>query len=81
VLLPETEADKASGLAERLRQEVAGLAVPAADGSPVSRTASLGLAGLCPGVASYSALYRAADQALYRAKQNGRNRVEGAVCV
>jgi len=40
-------------------------------------TASFGIAGLASGVSStYERLYSTADQALYRAKASGRNRVE-----
>jgi len=40
-----------------------------------SRTASFGVAGYTPGDSKESLIQRA-DQALYRAKDNGRNRTE-----
>jgi diguanylate cyclase (GGDEF)-like protein len=46
------------------------------DGGRVAITISAGLAVLRPGDASYDDVLRRADGALYRAKANGRNRVE-----
>lgn len=56
-------------LAERLRRAIAGIEL--ADVS-AEVTASFGAAA---GAASFEALYRTADQALYRAKSQGRDRV------
>src|SRR5262249_13750102 len=74
VLAPMTDLHGAALLAERLRQAVAA----SADGpDDVSVTVSIGvaLASTAPNETATSALSRA-DVALYRAKANGRDRVE-----
>ena len=63
------------GLAERLLQAVAATAVPTRDG-PVPVTISVGLTYLQPGDSAVDDLLTRADQALYRAKEGGRIRVE-----
>jgi two-component system, cell cycle response regulator len=73
VLLPETALGGALGLAERLRHAVAGM-----ETSGIMVTLSLGVAQRQEGETSVDRLLGRADQALYRAKQNGRNRVEHA---
>lgn len=81
VLLPETDAGGAAAVAERLRQEVEALGLPhAACGRPGGVvTVSVGFASMRPassrGALGFEALVKAADQALYQAKQAGRNRV------
>ncbi len=76
VVLPATSLRKGVVVAERIRQAVMGIVFP----PPIeylSVTISLGVAALPgPHIDSVQALIRAADHALYRAKQNGRNRVE-----
>lgn len=73
LLLPATSMAQATALAERLRARLqAQQALPAGE-PPV--TASFGLAAWRGGE-SAADLVRRADQALYRAKNNGRNRVE-----
>lgn len=77
VLLPATDAADASALAERMRRQVADLQIPhAASRVAAGVTASLGVATLAPGDACQPPdLVAAADAALYRAKEQGRNRV------
>jgi diguanylate cyclase (GGDEF)-like protein len=76
VLLPETDADAAIGVLERLRERFARSAFPGLEHvGPI--TVSAGVATLEPGETSDSILLRA-DEALYRAKQTGRNRVVAA---
>lgn len=70
-ILPETDAEGAHLVTDRLRMIVAGLVVP---GCPQAVTASFGVAALCP-MESRDMLLRRADQALYSAKRAGRNRV------
>lgn len=73
-LLPETGLEAAAMVAERLRKALAAQAVSAS--KPELRvTISLGVAQLSPET-RLSDLMRLADDAMYRAKQNGRNRVE-----
>jgi diguanylate cyclase (GGDEF)-like protein len=70
VLLPSTPADDAMSIAERLRVRIERM--PSAL-RPI--TASLGVATTCDALPACSALVEAADQALYRSKHSGRNRV------
>ncbi len=73
VLLPEARLDDACKVAERLRQAVAGEALPTSAGG-LSLTISLGVATLTPDIETLQDLLDVADQGLYMAKQGGRNR-------
>ena len=67
-------------MAEKLRSEVARMAIPNQN-SPVSGyvTVSIGVAVVTPSFGvSPEDFFAAADEALYSAKQSGRNRVEAA---
>lgn len=72
MLLPDTDLGQAQQLAERLRAAIAELQLPAAV------TVSIGCAELSSSMASVDALLARADDALYAAKQGGRNRVSSA---
>lgn len=65
-------------VAERFRLAVQNQALLRPRDAPLSATLSIGLALSAPGHVEADALYSCADSALYRAKQNGRNRVEAA---
>ena len=84
VILPhtgtmESEADLADGArasAERIRRAIAAMELPLADkDSPVHVTASVGLAMLPAHAADADELLSKADQALYKAKRSGKDRV------
>lgn len=67
----------AQALAERLRKVVESARTPLEDGREVAVTISLGVASVPEQeFESVTELLEAADQALYRAKRGGRNRVE-----
>jgi diguanylate cyclase (GGDEF)-like protein len=74
LLLPETGAAAATGLAERLRRDVAALAIPF-NGTVLRCTCSFGVAERDQAVLDLDALLGRADAALYLAKAQGRNRV------
>jgi diguanylate cyclase (GGDEF)-like protein len=75
VLLPGANVDDATAFAERVRREVEAREF-AYDGGTVRRTLSAGVAAWPhPDVRHQEALVKAADDALYVAKQRGRNRV------
>ncbi len=78
VLLPGADVASARAVAERIRQRLAELTIPVAGGE-LRLTASIGIAAPGQGGADADALLRAADAAVYRAKANGRNRVESAL--
>jgi diguanylate cyclase (GGDEF)-like protein len=75
IVLPGCDGDSALSLAERLRQAIASDRIDA-EGTEVAITLSLGVA-VSSGEAQLDAveLLRAADAALYEAKNAGRNRV------
>jgi len=75
MLLSQTPPDQAIMLAERLRQGVAQSSVNRLE-QRCKVTVSIGVAGLEPEMRMED-LIKAADEALYRAKQAGKNRVAG----
>ena len=78
VLLPETDLSEALLLAQRLSQRISDTAITPEHDAPMPVTVSVGVAALAPDETGEELIHRA-DQALYRAKQNGRNRVETAL--
>lgn len=74
LLLSDTGLNDAAILAERLRQRVAEHACLTEQAGELMVTISVGVAALTAGDTEASLLQRA-DQALYKAKQQGRNRV------
>ena len=74
VLLPGTTVDGGVEVAERIRATVEAATFDVGTESPLRKTASFGVAQSVPG-AGASALTSRADDALYRSKQAGRNRV------
>ena len=78
VILPDTDHEGAVGLAERIRESVQKLMLPhATSGNAEFVTISLGVASASAQALNDPAqLIARADRALYRAKENGRNRYE-----
>lgn len=72
-VMPETDAGEAMACAERIRNAVAALRLPAGE-QTLSFTVSAGVAVLSPERAGWDELLHAADAALYQAKESGRNR-------
>jgi diguanylate cyclase (GGDEF)-like protein/PAS domain S-box-containing protein len=76
VLLPSSSLEGAAVVAERLRELVARQPV-LCEGVTISYTVSAGIAAIAAGESiDLDTLIKRADQALYAAKANGRNRVE-----
>lgn len=74
VIMPHTPAQKGFLVAERIRKAIAGTGVALADGGMLTLAASLGIAGTDRlKVDSPTDLFAKVDQALYKAKQAGRN--------
>jgi diguanylate cyclase (GGDEF)-like protein len=78
LVLLGTEPPGARVLLERLRRAVAALRVPAG-ADTVGCTISVGITDRVDDDADWAALYKRADQALYAAKQGGRDRVVEAM--
>jgi two-component system cell cycle response regulator len=75
VVMPETDMAVATLVAERLRRRIASEPFPIQQGAhAIEVTISVGIAALGPQDSAATMLKRA-DQALYRAKRDGRNRV------
>jgi len=74
IVLPGTDLEGATRLAERARTALADRTILAPDGSRIHVTVSLGVAAF-PEAGSADNLVSAADGALYQAKRTGKNRV------
>jgi diguanylate cyclase len=74
VVLVESDAAVAAAVAEKMRKRLADADIAASSGVTIRVTASIGVA-VFRGLADYQVLLREADDALYRAKADGRNRV------
>jgi diguanylate cyclase (GGDEF)-like protein len=74
MLLPETNLTYAEKVAERIRKKIAAQTL-ATHGVSFKLTVSIGVAEATVSMSGFDALMHAADQALYQAKAEGRNRV------
>ena len=76
IVMPETDMGVATVVAERLRRRIAGEPFPIQQGMRLlDVTLSIGIAALNGEGDNAAAMLKRADQALYRAKRDGRNRV------
>ena len=75
ILLPQTDTKQAFLVAERIRENVSTISMETGNNVPLSVTLSMGVAELqtSPQDKSIEEVIRHADQALYKAKKNGRN--------
>lgn len=79
VLLPGAPGGTAQMVAERIRRDVAALAIPHAQSPFGAITISIGVASVPENPdCSIDELVRQADKALYRSKQSGRNQINAA---
>lgn len=79
ILLPQTGAEEATRVAERLRERLSEIIIPVPNDptaqSPLRVTVSIGIATLEGSRRDLDEMLAAADAALYEAKNSGRNRV------
>ena len=80
VILPGTPPEGGKVVAERIRENVYALNMPHEASTTADRvTVSIGVATMVPDeIGSVEGLLSLADQALYQAKESGRNRVEAS---
>jgi diguanylate cyclase (GGDEF)-like protein len=79
VIMPEIGKRRAVEIMERIRRAVASAPFDfSTEDHNTSVTVSIGIAGFPDDASSPDALYGQSDKALYRAKENGRNRIESA---
>jgi len=75
IILPETDAEQALQVADRLRQAIAIASVALPQGGSVGITTSVGVATYSEADSDVDAVFNRADRALYDAKRSGRDRV------
>jgi diguanylate cyclase len=75
IVLPGTSAENAVVLLEELRRHFSGMAIPDAPDAGNRVNVSAGIAANPPHGTTGAELYRTADEALMRAKRDGRDRV------
>lgn len=76
ILMPETDAQSALGAANRIREIVEKTPFKISDTQTINKTISIGVACLHPDGDSAESLLKRADEALYEAKNNGRNQAK-----
>jgi diguanylate cyclase (GGDEF)-like protein len=80
LLLPAADPDEAFALAERIREELEGMAIPLpGEEDPLRVTMSLGVATFPDPCPDAGKLLHHADMAVYRSKLAGRNRTSAAI--
>lgn len=75
ILMPETGLEKATEVAERLKESLANAKVPQENGLPLQFTVSIGVSSLTSKDDNLDILLNLADNALYEAKKSGRDKV------
>ena len=76
MVMPETDMAVAAMVAERLRRRIATEPFAIQQGArSLEVTISIGIAALTAPADTAAAIFKRADEALYRAKRDGRNRV------
>jgi diguanylate cyclase (GGDEF)-like protein len=76
MLMPGFDMDEAFALAEKVRSAVEALVIPTEEGEVTTITVSIGLNSIVPQEnTAIGDFINQADQALYKAKESGRNRV------
>jgi diguanylate cyclase (GGDEF)-like protein len=76
LVLVKTDAQKAIETVERIRQQIESRFLKSPHGEDIHVTMSFGIAVYPKHAKQIDALIQKSDKALYRAKENGRNRVE-----
>jgi diguanylate cyclase (GGDEF)-like protein len=80
LLLPDTSAEGAAEVAEKVRHAISSLGITHGESHHGELSLSLGVASVIPSDDAVSKLLlKQADESLYRAKANGRNRVESSI--
>lgn len=75
IMLPDTDLEGALAMAEKLRDDVSHVRIRWHSGELPPVTVSMGIAAYPQHARKFAVLHSLADEALYRAKQGGRNRV------
>ncbi|MFZ6732303.1 diguanylate cyclase [Undibacterium sp. Ji42W] len=75
-ILPDCGRKEAEMIAQRVRNKLANTPIDVSDSQQIPVTVSIGASFVHQAVPDIEALLLVADKALYRAKENGRNRVE-----
>ena len=78
VILPDTGAEGAFAVGERMRERIAAHRFLAGDGLEIHLTASVGVATLPDAAGSAEELMQAADTAMYPVKDRGKNGIQAA---
>ncbi len=79
LVLPDTGGEGAFAVGERIRERVAAHTFLADDGLDIHLTVSVGVATLPDVAASADELMQAADKAMYRVKDAGKNGIQSAI--
>lgn len=77
MILPGTEHDGAMYVAEKIRKLTEDEKMISDEIKTITFTVSIGVASYHHEISDFEELVHKADEMLYRAKENGRNRVEG----